>query len=161
MHSSLLILLRSDRSGRDWAATRMALLVTFQSVAIVALAGCGARSQTSVSVDHSLKRGLLRVEYAVPRDSELGDYSVLEVWCELDHESGEEQLIVRLKGPHHGEEPRVEITEPEGMLYRSIWSQRGGPPYEVCAAPVPLPDELKLRRGNMEIELIRRRKNAI
>ncbi|QDS98276.1 hypothetical protein HG15A2_15490 [Adhaeretor mobilis] len=156
MHSHLLFLLHSDRSARIWAAANMALLATFQSVAIVALVGCNPDYQTSVSIDHSLKRGVLRAKYAVPRDSELGDYSVLETWCEIDNESGEEQIVVRLKGPHHGEEPRVKIIEPEGMLYRSVWSQRDGPPYEVWAAPVPLPDVLKLRRGNMEIELLRR-----
>jgi hypothetical protein len=135
-----------------WAIMRTAKSTAI-SFAIVFLVGCHQHYQTSDSVDHARKRGLLIADYVVPDDANLGEYQVLEVWAETDRESGTQQLIVRLKGPHHGTEPRVQIAEPGNVQYLSIWSKRNGPPYEVWAAPDPIPEVLKLQRGNRTIEL--------
>ncbi|MEO1971946.1 MAG: hypothetical protein ABGX07_10345 [Pirellulaceae bacterium] len=87
------------------------------SLALVPLAGCQQYYQTSTSVDDARKRGLLKAEYVVPHDADPGDYQVFEVWTETDHASGTEQLVVRLKGPHHGKEPRVQVAGPEQVQY--------------------------------------------
>jgi len=118
--------------------------------AVISLAGCQRYYQTSTSVDHSRSRDLLKAEYVVPDDAVLGDYRVIEVWAETDTNSGTEQLIVRLKGAHHGTEPRVAVVEPKNVRYMSIWSERNGPPFEVWAAPFPLPrsPEVATRRRN-------------
>ena len=44
------------------------------------------------------------------------------------------------------------------MDYRAIWSERGGPPYEVWVAPNPLPDTLTLERDTKKLELHKRTK---
>ncbi len=134
---------------------RSAPSTSILSFVLVALAGCQEYSQTSVSVDQSRKRGLLKGEYAVPGDADLGDYQVLEVWAETDRESGVQQLIVRLNGPHHGEQPRVQVVGLDETQYLSIWSERDGPPYVVWAAPDPLPEVLSLQRGDKKIDLTR------
>jgi hypothetical protein len=131
-------------------------LSTAISFAFIPLAGCQQYSQTSVSADHARKRGLLEAEYVVPNDADIGGYQVLEVWAETDPESGTRQLIVRLNGPHHDTEPRVQVAEPEDAQYLSIWSERNGPLYEVWTAPDPLPEVLKLQRADNKIELTRR-----
>jgi len=133
---------------------RITVLTSFV-FALVPLVGCQRDYQTSTSVDHSRDRGLLKAEYVVPNDAELGDYRIIEVWAETDRDSGTEQLIVRLKGPHHGTEPRVEVAEPKNVQYVSIWSERNGPPYEVWAAPDPLPEVLTLPGGDKMIEITR------
>ncbi len=135
---------------------RSASSTAILSSALVLIVGCQRYYQTSVSVDHSRKRGLLNAEYAIPNDGDLGEYQVLEVWAETDRDSAEQHLVVRLKGPHHDTEPRVHIVGLDETQYRSIWSERNGPPYEVWAAPYPLPNVLRLKRGDKQVNLIRR-----
>ena len=132
-----------------------------QSAAMISLiavlsAGCQRYSQTSVSVEDARSHSVLRAEYSVPSNADLGDYKVLEVWAETDRESGEQQLIVRLKGPHHGSTPNVQVVGYEQSQYLSTWSERNGPPYEVWLAPDPLPESLSLQHGDNRIELTRR-----
>ncbi|WP_146518777.1 hypothetical protein [Stieleria varia] len=81
-------------------------------------------------------------EYVIADDAKLGPYTPLEVWIEE-----ERKLVVRLKGPHVDTEPRVDIEGLTDLDYRSIWSEREGPPYEVWLAPDPVPDKLVLLRG--------------
>lgn len=141
-------------SRNRWAIMRITVLAALV-FAFVPFAGCQRYYQTSTSVDHSRGRGLLKAEYAIPDDAEIGDYRIIEVWAETDRVSGTEQIIVRLKGPHHGTEPRVELVEPKNVRYVSIWSERNGPPYEVWAAPDPLPEVLKFHGGDKTIEIAR------
>ena len=131
MVSHLVDLLLLAHEPRALLVIKLVCLTICQACMLFTLVGCDTHYQTSVSAHHSLERGLLTAIYSIPENNKLGDYTVLEVWCEIDQESQVEHLVVRLKGPHHGEEPRVEIVEPEGMIYRSIWSQRDGPPYEL------------------------------
>jgi hypothetical protein len=97
----------------------------------------------------------LVAKYIVPDNSELGRYRVLEVWVETSQTKDENRLVVRLDGPHVDIEPRVRIVGFELAKYRSIWSERGGPPYEVWAAPAILPDVLVLERDSKRIEIRR------
>ena len=106
-------------------------------------------------MEHSRNRGLLSAEYVVPADAEFGEYRIIEVWTETDPDSQTTQLIVRLRGPHHGTEPRVTIVAPKNVRYLSAWSEPNGPPYEVWAVPEPLPEVLKMHRDKI-IELRRR-----
>ena len=104
-----------------------------------------------MSVEDAESRGLLIAEYAVPENAKLGPYEPLEVWIEEDH-----KLVVRLKGPHVDAEPRVHVRGLTDKDYRSSWSERDGPPYEVWRAPDPIPDTLLLQRNSESIELHRR-----
>ena len=112
-------------------------------VLAVALAGCDRRSGTrpsSSSAAESHSGGLFVAGFDVPADTDLGDYRLIETWVERHPNSGEQRLVVRLKGPHVDREPRVRIAGLDDLHYRGIWSQRDGPPYEVWLAPTPLPD---------------------
>lgn len=124
------------------------------------LVGCERRRGTegrpsSSSLAQSRDRGLFVAAFDVPADADLGVYRLLETWVERDPASGEQQLVVRLKGPHVDQEPRVRIRGLEDVQYRRIWSERDGPPYEVWLAPSPLPDVLKFYRGDKEVEVHR------
>ena len=124
----------------------------------VAVVGCGRHTgSSSASIDHARRRELLIAEYDVPADSQVGKYRVLECWIERDPELGERQLAVRLKGPHHDDEPRVIV---DGLRYRTIWSERNGSPYEIWDAPEPSPEALTLRNGQEELT-IRLRKDSL
>jgi len=124
----------------------------------IALGACDIqrRGSSSRSVKDSRSRGLLVAEYLLPPDTILGDYRVIEVWFEADPRSTDRQIVVRLQGPHVDQEPRVRVVGPEDVRYRSIWSERGGPPYETWTAPDPLPEVLTLERDGKRIELRRR-----
>jgi hypothetical protein len=125
---------------------------------LAALAGCeretGARPSSSTATQ-SRDRGLFVAGFDVPADADLGEYRLLETWVERHPDSGEERLVVRLKGPHVDQEPRVRIAGLDDLQYRSIWSERNGPPYEVWLAPSPLPDVLKFQRGDKAVEVRR------
>jgi hypothetical protein len=132
----------------------------FAVLLFAVLVGCDRRRGTegrpsSSSVAQSRDRGLFVAGFDVPADADLGDYQLLETWVERDPASGEQQLVVRLKGPHVDQEPRVRIRGLEDVQYRRIWSERDGPPYEVWLAPNPLPDVLKFHRGDKEVEVRR------
>lgn len=115
--------------------------------------GCDARrvGSSSTSIGDARSRGILLAEYAVPENAKLGPYQPLEVWIEDDR-----KLVVRLKGPHVDREPRVNVRGLTDRDYRSIWSERNGPPYEVWLAPDPIPDIIVLERDPESIELHRR-----
>ena len=89
----------------------------------------------------------------MPTNADLGRYQPIEVWVERS-----DRLVVRLKGPHVDTEPRVQVQGLTDTDYRTIWSERGGPPYEIWAAPKPLPDKLVLERDNQKLELQKRTK---
>ena len=126
----------------------------FTAFMIGALGGCkrDADRPSSSSVTQSRERGLFIANYAVPSAADLGDYRPLEVWAEQHPASGEQRLVVRLKGPHVDTEPRVRVVGLDDSRYRSIWSERDGPPYEMWSAPSPLPEFFRLERGGKEIE---------
>ena len=114
------------------------------------------RGSSSRSVEDSRSRGLLVAEYILPPDTVLGDYRVVEVWIEADPRSTDRQIVVRLGGPHVGQEPRVRVVGHQEVRYRRIWSERGGPPYETWTAPDPPPEILTMERDGKRIELHRR-----
>jgi len=121
---------------------------------LLLICGCGAPGvgSSSRSIAEAEARGILIAEYAIPTHAEIGGYRPLEVWIE-----GTRRLVVRLKGPHVDSEPRVNVRGLTEHDYRSIWSERNGPPYEVWLAPDPVPETIVLERGNEFIELDRRR----
>jgi hypothetical protein len=124
----------------------------------LALAGCdrgAAARPSSSSAAQSRERGLLVATFDVPADAVLGEYRVLETWVERHPASGEDRLVVRLKGPHVDQEPRVRVAGLDDLHYRDIWSERNGPPYEVWLAPNPLPDVLTLQRGGKQVQVRR------
>jgi hypothetical protein len=98
---------------------------------------------------------LLVAEYRVPAGAVLGPYRLVQVWVEKHPASGENRLVVRLGGPHVDTEPRVRVVGLSETQYRGIWSGRNGPPYEVWAAPDPLPAVITLKRGDSRVELRR------
>jgi hypothetical protein len=110
-------------------------------------------------VEQSRKRGAFVAEYLVPHDAQLGEYRPIEVWAETVAPSRGQQIIVRLAGPHHGSQPRVQIAGFDETQYRGIWSERDGPPYERWAAPSPLLDVLTLERDGKKID-VRRKPNV-
>jgi hypothetical protein len=115
--------------------------------------GCSRRrGSSSYSVDDARSRGILVAEYIIAPDAKLGYYTPLEVWIEE-----ERKLVVRLKGPHVDTEPRVSIQGLSDFDYRTVWSERNGPPYEVWLAPDPVPDELTLQRGEKSVVAHRRK----
>ena len=116
--------------------------------------GCDARrvGSSSISTEDARNRGVLVAEYTVPDNAELGQYQPLQVWIENDR-----KLVVRLKGPHHDSEPRVNVRGRTASDYLSIWSERDGPPYEVWLAPDPIPDTIVLERDSKLLELRRRK----
>jgi hypothetical protein len=121
---------------------------------MVLLAGCREHyGDSSASVEQSRRRGILVAEYAVPANANFGDYRPIEIWVETVAPSGEQQIIVRLAGPHHGRQPRVRLTGFDETQYRGIRSERDGPPYERWAAPSPLPDILRLERNGKTVEI--------
>jgi hypothetical protein len=130
----------------------------FTALLSAALAGCGretgARPSSSTAAQ-SRDRGLFVAGFDLPADADLGEYRLLETWVERHPDSGEQRLVVRLKGPHVDQEPRVRIVGLNDLQYRSIWSERNGPPYEVWHAPSPLPDALRFHRGAKEVEVRR------
>lgn len=111
---------------------------------------------SSASVRQSRSRDLFLAEYTIPDGAVLGDYRPIEIWAESDPQSPERRIVVRLNGPHHGGSIRVGIRGFDATQYRGIWSERNGPPYEMWAAPDPLPDTLKLERNGKQIEVKRR-----
>ena len=126
-------------------------------LAIVLLSGCSERhGDSSASVEQSRKRGVFVAEYLVPHDAQLGEYRPIEVWAETVAPSKEQQIIVRLAGPHHGGAMRVRIAGFDETQYRGIWSERDGPPYERWAAPSPLPDILRLERDGKTVDVPRK-----
>ncbi len=106
---------------------------------------------SSASVADALRAGILTAEYVVPPNADLGRYRLLEVWIEHG-----DNLVVRLKGPHVDTAPRVRIQGLADTNYGAIWSERGGSPYEVWAAPNLLPETLVLERDSTKIELHKR-----
>ena len=118
---------------------------TFSILAALLLAahpGCkresGARPSSS-SAAQSRDRGLFVASFVVPEDPDLGEYRLIEAWVERHAASGEQRLVVRLKGPHVDQEPRVRIAGFDDLQYRNIWSERDGSPYEVGWLPAPFP----------------------
>ena len=133
--------------------------VKYSILAMFLLIGCREnRGDSSASVQQSRKDGLLVAEYIVPFGADLGEYRPIEVWVETPPGSSEQQIIVRLAGPHHGREPRVQIAGLDDMQYRGIWSERSGPPYERWIAPRPLPDMITLERDGRKIQIQRKAK---
>jgi hypothetical protein len=130
---------------------KTALLVLLLSV----LTACKRKADrsSSASVADARRAGILTVDYVVPTNADLGRYRPIEVWVEQG-----DRLVVRLKGksPHVDTEPRVRVQGLTDTDYRTNWSERGGPPYEIWAAPEPLPDVLVLERDNLEVELQKR-----
>ena len=138
---------------------RQGLAVAVSAALLFALlVGCGRETEgrpSSWSIGESRERGLLVAGFDIPAEADLGDYRLLETWVERDPASSELQLVVRLKGPHVDDEPRVRIRGIEDSHYRRIWSERNGPPYEVWLAPIPIPDVLKIYRDDKEVEVRR------
>ena len=130
---------------------KIALLIFLLST----LTACERRGHgsSSASVADARRAGILTAEYVVPTNADLGRYQPIEVWVERS-----DRLVVRLKGPHVDTEPRVQVQGLTDTDYRTIWSERGGPPYEIWAAPKPLPDKLVLERDNQKLELQKRTK---
>lgn len=111
-------------------------------------------SSSSGSIELSAERGMLIAEYIVPEEADMGRYQVKEVWVEHDKAEGKNQLVIRLSGPHVDTEPRVQVAGLDyNEDYLDVWSQYGGPPYEVWKAPKPLPDTLILTREEKELKL--------
>jgi len=109
---------------------------------------------SSGSVDQARRRGILVAQYDVPPSSKLGQYTLVEAWIERSSEGNETRLVIRLKGPHVDHQPRVEVTGLDYMEdYRHIWSEPGGSPYEVWAAPMPPSNPLVLTREGTEVKL--------
>ena len=135
-----------------------AIIPILPALLLAALAGCeretGA-SPSSSSAAQSRDRGVFVAGFDVPPDTNLGEYRLLETWVERHPDSGEQRLVVRLKGPHVDQEPRLRIAGLDDLQYRGIWSERNGPPYEVWVAPSPLPAVLTLSRGDKEVEVRR------
>jgi hypothetical protein len=127
----------------------------FLILLLSALTACERRGDrsSSASVADARRAGILTADYVVPTNADLGRYRPIEVWVEHG-----DRLVVRLKGPHVDTEPRVRVQGLTDTDYRTNWSERGGPPYEIWAAPEPLPDILVLERDNLEVELQRRTK---
>ena len=132
----------------------------FAALLFAAPAGCerekGTRPSSSTAAQ-SRDRGLFVAGFDVPPDADLGEYRLLETWVERHPDSGEQRLVVRLRGPHVDHEPRVRIAGLDDLQYRSIWSERNGPPYEVWLAPSPLPEVLKFQRGDKVVDVRRSR----
>lgn len=122
---------------------------------LFAISGCEHRGSSSNSVKQSRSRHLFVAEYSIPFDATLGPYRPVEVWIESGSQSSHKLLVVRLKGPHVDQEPRVQVADLTESDYRAIWSEPNGPPYEVWAAPDPVPDKLTLEREGMKITLLR------
>ena len=125
--------------------------------ALVLISRCGARDggSSSTSVEQSRDRGVLVAEYRVPAGAALGPYRPAQVWVENHSASGERRLVIRLDGPHVDTEPRVRVAGLDDTQYRGVWSERNGAPYEVWAAPDPLPAVITLERGGTRIDLVR------
>ncbi len=123
-------------------------------------AGCSQYpdGRSCASIAHAQSRGVLVASYEIPADSTLGRYKVVEVWVESRQDKKWEQLVVRLSGPHVDREPRVQIEGLEEDSYRHIWSERGGPPYEVWSAPSPLPNSLTLTRDGKSVSVNKKQK---
>jgi hypothetical protein len=121
------------------------------------LGGCSSREHgsSSTSAKRSRDRGLFVAEYVVPKAADLGRYRVIESWVETSPRSGDRQLVVRLKGPHVDEEPRVRVVGADDSRYRGLWSERDGPPYEMWSVSDPLPEVIGLERESRRIELRR------
>jgi hypothetical protein len=119
------------------------------------LAGCNPKriieGDSSFSVGAAKRAGILTAEYAVPENADLGRYRPLEVWVEKGTD-----LVVRLQGPHVDLEPRVRIQGFPAYSHPSIWSEPGGPPYEIWAAPNPLPETLVLEREGKTVTVKKR-----
>lgn len=114
--------------------------------------GCSKRvGSSSYSVEDARSRGLLIAEYSIPVGVQMGPYVPLEVWIEKDR-----KLVVRLNGPHVDAEPRIAVRGLTDTDYVTIWSERGGPPYEIWTAPDPVPESLVLERGEFSLEIHRR-----
>ena len=148
----MIIWQKSKEIGRRNQVIREAFLALLLAITLNACTS-QSRGSSSWSVKDSRSRGLLVTEYILPPDANLGDYRVIEVWIESTTGSSDRQIVVRLQGPHVGQEPRVRVVGREALHYRSIWSRRDGPPYETWTAPDPLPEVLMLERDGKRIEL--------
>jgi hypothetical protein len=133
-------------------------LSSLAALSLLALGGCDSENHrySSKSAGRSHERGAFIAEYVVPADADLGRYQVIESWVEVAQRSSERQIVARLKGPHVDQEPRVRIEGFDDSHYRGIWSKPNGPPYEVWAAPDPLPGVLVIEREGKRIELRKR-----
>lgn len=139
--------MRTVRTPTDLAALGIALIVLCLTL------GCDQSHPSSVSIEDSQRRGRFIAEYRPVGTTQLGEYRVLELWVEDGSQGAGPWLVVRLKGPHHGAEPRVEVA---GVgRYRTIWSERDGPPYEIWEAPEPLPASLLLEGGGAQGRFVR------
>jgi hypothetical protein len=134
-------------------AASMLIVVLLLAVALIGCDGGSGTRPSSSSASESKNRGLFVAGFDVPADADLGEYRLVETWVERHPDSGEQRLVVRLKGPHVDREPRVRIAGLDDLQYRSIWSERDGPPYEVWLAPTPLPEVLKFRRHDKEVQV--------
>lgn len=143
--------------GRHSALTRMAI-ASILTMAVIVLLGCSRHPDgpSSASVAHARQRSILVAEFEVPGEVRLGRYEVVEVWVEERGDGRSDQLVVRLMGPHVDREPRVQVEELSPEMYRHIWSEMGGPPYEVWQAPSPLPSSLTLTRNDESITVRRK-----
>lgn len=128
----------------------MKLASTIVTIAVLFTVGCnGARvGSSSYSVEDATSRGVLIAEYSVPEGAKLGPYEPVQVWIEDDR-----KLVIRLKGPHVDTEPRVNVLGLTDRDYRTIWSERDGPPYEVWLAPDPIPETIVLERESVTLRL--------
>lgn len=138
------------------------LLIALMAFSLVGCDDTPQSGSSSGSAEQAKKRGILIAQYNVPSNAQLGKYTVKQIWIERHRSSGEDRLVVRLKGPHVDSEPRVNV---DGLDYdedyRSIWSERGGPPYEVWLAPSPLRDPLVLSREKQALELPLKTKHTL
>lgn len=119
--------------------------------------GCRTHhGDSSASVKQARARGVFITEYAVPANADLGDYHPIEVWVE-NTARGDQEIVVRLQGIHQsGERVRVGIAGFDEEQLLGVWSKRNGPPYERWKAPNPLPDKLRLMRGEKSVEIHRK-----
>lgn len=129
-------------------------LVAVMALALVGCDGTPKSGASSGSAEQAKKRGILIAQYDVPINGKLDKYLIRQVWIERHGSSNEDRLVVRLEGPHVDSEPRVKVYGLDYYEdYRSIWSERGGPPYEVWLAPSPLVDPLILSRNGQALKL--------
>ena len=115
--------------------------------------GCrGERGNSSWDPDDAQRRGLLVARYEGLQGKEFGEYEGVAAWVEFCDASKEQvQLVVKLHGPHIGQEPRVRIKGFARASYRFLWSDSRGSLYELRAIWGPLPEEFVLFRGEDEL----------
>ena len=90
-------------------------------------------------------------EYHVPDDNVFSNYTVLEVWIESSKPPEGYRLVVKSKGKHVDQEPRIVV---EGFNYEKDYRGIAGDSNvltEYWSITEPFPDSLNLSRGNSSL----------